>query len=943
MKARKAFVSLILAFLILSLIQSFLPMTPKIETVKADSAPWHLEHYQYRKRCVIEGSPSANVTNYIMGFKAVAGSGTDYVELIGTTYFGKFYVGSACRADFNDVRFVFGPTSQVMDYCKFYVNQSNYAYFFVKIPEINASTQYDIYVYYGFPEEIDESIDELDFFPKYGHGLNNYGSKGNLVQTNEYVGKSYSFGASMGKTVFWYASFTANSAPMKLKWFSGNGPYTCQWISPLFQVNGSGVHRIADIIQNGSEWEVTVQNGWHPGFHLYGDGKAPTRDTTGGYYYIYIENKDLQVGQSGSGLAVYIQYWTVVMGYRIVVDPEPSFVSWGNAETKPISIPTTWLTGYRYRKAVLVSGVEGAGVGYQLKFRVWRLSGEDSGNEAYLGTKCLPDFGDIRFADAQGNVFPYWIEAQTTDYIDVWINPNTIDLNNNQYIFVYYGNLTAEAGISASNLDATFIFAEDLSNSTLNLNKWEWTTSEKAYTISTSNHYIKFTGFTGSAQVKSKNPIVFPNNYIVEACFGAGGTEIMLTSYSFGNAGYYTDLKFKIEPSIAFIENYSFQGTNTRKFKAGVGGNTDASVDISSYTTYAKIIRRPTNYIEIYQEGTLRVNETNTGTPTNVYIYAYLYHENQYAILGNFKIRKYVEPEPQPTTWYAEEENPTASLTVTVHPSTLESLYVPFKLDGTVYTAPQTLSIEMGQHTLEVVQQVVAINSTHQSNFTAWYVNGTQYSTELNITINVSGDTTATMHYVISEVSSGVETPPSEGGEETPPSSDEGEEPSSLPPTYPSGGYAPVHFEAFNVELGIVKAGSTVNFDIDFSFDQVQIRIDRVEFQQQGEWFTLDTLLPKTFSRGTDIIGIGKIQTVFHAPQNTEGTFMIPYTIYASTSDGRQISAQASISAVISKSQGAGVDSGISTQPILGNPLALALLGGCVCWFGYYAVKAKGR
>jgi len=92
MKARKAFASIIFAFLILSLIQSFLPMTPKIETVKADSAPWHLENYQYRKRCVIEGSPSANVTNYIMGFKAVVGSGTDYVEAIGNTYFGKFYV-----------------------------------------------------------------------------------------------------------------------------------------------------------------------------------------------------------------------------------------------------------------------------------------------------------------------------------------------------------------------------------------------------------------------------------------------------------------------------------------------------------------------------------------------------------------------------------------------------------------------------------------------------------------------------------------------------------------------------------------------------------------------------------------------------------------------------------------------------------------------------------
>jgi len=104
--------------------------------------------------------------------------------------------------------------------------------------------------------------------------------------------------------------------------------------------------------------------------------------------------------------------------------------------------------------------------------------------------------------------------------------------------------------------------------------------------------------------------------------------------------------------------------------------------------------------------------------------------------------------------------------------------------------------------------------------------------------------------------------------------------------------------------------------------------------------------LPRTFSRGTDIIGTGKIQAVFHAPKDTDGTFMIPCTIYASTSDGHQISAQASISVVVSKSQGIGIggDGGISAEPILGNPLALAaLLAVCVCWFGYYAIKAKGR
>ena len=230
-------------------------------------------------------------------------------------------------------------------------------------------------------------------------------------------------------------------------------------------------------------------------------------------------------------------------------------------------------------------------------------------------------------------------------------------------------------------------------------------------------------------------------------------------------------------------------------------------------------------------------------------------------------------------------------------------------------------------------------NDRISAEFQAWYVNGTEYSTELSITIDIGGETTATMHYTITEVSGGG-TPPSNGEEQPPSSGDDEDEPSSLPPSYPFS-YAPVHFEAFKVELGIVKAGSTVNFEIGFSFDQVQIRVECIKFQQHSEWFTLDTLLPKTFSRGTDIIGTGKIQAVFHAPKDVDGTFMIPYTIYAVTSDSREVSAQASISVVISKSQGIGIGGGISAEPILGNPLVLGLLAVCVCWFGYYAVKAK--
>jgi len=732
------------------------------------------------------------------------------------------------------------------------------------------------------------------------------------------------------------------------------------WVEALFQVNGSGCIRLADIIRNGSEWEAYL-NGklYKPAFHVYGDGYAPCDDYSS---YGYVSwNKDMQVGESASsGNGEYIHYWTCIMGYREVVDPEPSFVSWGNAESQTPQEPpnpATWLAGYRYRKGVLINGVYGAGYGYQIMFRIRRNSGTDSGHIVYLNGKCLETFGDIRFADSEGNLLPYAIVSQSTDEAIVWVKLSTLNLDSDQIVYLYYGNLTAEAGISASDIDSTFIFYEDWSDETLS--KWTGGTPTK---IEPALHRIQFKGPI-TRQLDTVNTLSFPSYFIVESCDALQGelTPVQTKFYAYSisqDKGIFSCHAGDFVPSnkhwgTVFCGFYGSTSTPQGQAKE-IAGVDSVILNQTDFTQGARtrewLIIRQGNVYTIYMDGQVFVNTTSSSTPNSISLYFYGdSNAYPYVYFYGFKIRKYIDPEPEPTTWYAEEEQGEGGegssifLNVDVYPSELESLAVPFKLNGTAYAAPQTLSVSQGVYVLEVVQQIVAVNTTHQANFTAWYVNDTQYSIEPSITINISGNTTATMHYAIAEVSGGESSEESSSEEQSPPSSEEEEdEPSSFPPSYPFGGYAPVHFEAFNVELGIVKAGSTVNFEIGFSFDQVQIRVERVEFQQQSEWFTLDTLLPKTFSRGTDIIGTGKIQAVFHAPKDVDGTFMIPYTIYAVTSDGRQVSAQASISVTISKSQGVGIGDGTNiTQPVLGNPLVLGLLALSICWFGYYAIKGK--
>ena len=426
-------------------------------------------------------------------------------------------------------------------------------------------------------------------------------------------------------------------------------------------------------------------------------------------------------------------------------------------EIKPAEA-ASWLSGWTYRKKHVLTGVANAGVNYQMMFKVRRGSGTDSGNIVYIGDKCKPDFSDIRFSDLSGNVFSYAITYMSTDEAWFWVKPS-IDLSVDQTICVYYGNQDAS---SLSNLDDTFIFAEDWSSSNLN-ERWVLEYQGTGIQIDPSMRRVRMGAKGGvytPAQIKSRNTLLFPSVYRLEA-FNAEQyeTEISkiaasMTAYLSIDTASTTRVDLSIhhytynDPGIAFISFVaSASGSNRYNYaRAGVGHNDDFSYTIGTNAagtyTYTGIIQRnASGFIQIYWYNDWKVNEYNTENPERVYLRVYCtYSYENWAYFPAFKIRKYVNPEPGHGEWFAEETYVGAQSYVNVYsyPSWIPNGV--FKLDLNTYYIPYSGEITPGTHNLTALDEQVTLNATHIYNFKCWKKNGAVYSYEpsCQFTIDVS-------------------------------------------------------------------------------------------------------------------------------------------------------------------------------------------------------------
>lgn len=124
---------------------------------------------------------------------------------------------------------------------------------------------------------------------------------------------------------------------------------------------------------------------------------------------------------------------------------------------QPIAFDTAspgWLTGWSYRIRHTIQGQPGAGTNYVERFYVFYGSGTSSGDYVYLNGMCETDFDDVRFTASDGTVLAHWREYYVSSTRAVFWVEITANLNETQYIYIYYGNSEAT---DASNGDNTFL------------------------------------------------------------------------------------------------------------------------------------------------------------------------------------------------------------------------------------------------------------------------------------------------------------------------------------------------------------------------------------------------------------------------------------------------------------------------------------------------------
>ncbi len=160
-------------------------------------------------------------------------------------------------------------------------------------------------------------------------------------------------------------------------------------------------------------------------------------------------------------------------------------------QTDSLSQSSNWLSGWQYRKSHTINGASGAGTNYQIKIRVLRSLGIDSGGNIFVGTKCASDFADIRFTTNDGVTdLDYWLQDEAEGIFWVEIDDS---LDTNQDIYIYYGNSGAS---TTSDGAATFLFFDDFIGTSLDVGKWnEWATGG-SYSVSSS--VLTITGGSGA-------------------------------------------------------------------------------------------------------------------------------------------------------------------------------------------------------------------------------------------------------------------------------------------------------------------------------------------------------------------------------------------------------------------------------------------------------------
>ena len=313
-----------------------------------------------------------------------------------------------------------------------------------------------------------------------------------------------------------------------------------------------------------------------------------------------------------------------------------------------------WLEGWDYRKSHTITGSSvGAQTDYQIGAKVYYGSGTDGTEivngvtfgKVYLDSKCQTDFDDINFTKSDGiSSLDYWMRAKVdSNYAIFWVEIDSIPEDPDKVdIYIYYGN---EGASTSSNGTNTFLDFDDFSYGDSPTNHG-WTEFEgvDTYSYEISGGRLKMSADYGD-RIGLYNDIsssdgamevdieieseLYPEFFSGSAIGIRKGTDYYQTTMG----SEHGDGRLRYSSDWSTVYTLSFAST----------------IDVVYALSQRYVGTALSTVIDGIVEGSGVDGNLNSG-------YCYLYVHSGVVYYDDFRIRKFVDPEPMPTSWGSEEE-----------------------------------------------------------------------------------------------------------------------------------------------------------------------------------------------------------------------------------------------------------------------------------------------
>lgn len=631
------------------------------------------------------------------------------------------YIGENCETDYRDIRFT--STSDTLYSYWIESSDSSSATIWVKIPSIAANAYTELVLQYGNGGASTVSSGEatFEFFDDFTTvDSSKWTISGSVTVSGSEItvsGGASSWASIISKTSFSY-NYAVRSRLKSAHWGTTTGSEGFGFNAVLcayFTQTAAAQAQHYAYYSGGWVAKESIPT-WSANTYYIAEIARPTSTT----YKGTVNDANIVTGSSIPTTTTPVMFELYNNGYSITSD-------WICVRKYSATEPTKYypqpLSNWTYKRSHSITSATTL-TNYQVKIRVYRSEGTSTGDTVYLGSKCLANYGDIRFVASDNTTeLPYWMETNAGTYADFWVKVDSITTDSS--IYIYYGNSSAT---TTSNGNTTFEFFDDFEGTALDTSKWnvaDWQGSGGSESVSSGTLQI--------TSVASNKRAVYGKTQYASGILEAHGSYLSPdTGYNWGGAGFANSNTTGYWSELIY--------TTYKGYRYEIGNSTSGTVTAVSWTSaYFKSVLTGST-VDLYIKNaypdswiTLLSGQSNT----TAFYPALAGYDDKLSGSGNFQIdyifiRTYAATEPTHGAWSAEQEVASYPLRITIAPTTgTDPLSVTYYLS--ISDPLDNFTLSYGDGTDYTGNSIASFATTHTyttpGTYTVWAEGYTEFAT----------------------------------------------------------------------------------------------------------------------------------------------------------------------------------------------------------------------